>query len=82
MIADNLFKWYFRASAAGKKGDRRLFPPSARERLEAAPNTSGARARVVIDFIAGLTETSATQLHHRLSGGWTSPTLDATALIG
>jgi hypothetical protein len=35
--------------------------------------------RLVIDLIAGLTEDSAIQLHRRLLGGSSAPTLDATA---
>ena len=81
VIAD-LFGWYYDASPAGKDGDRRLFPPGARERLEQGGNSPPERARVVIDLISGLTETSAVQLHRRLSGGWTAPTLDATAQVG
>ncbi len=81
VIAD-LFGWYYDASPAGANGDRRLFPPGARERLEKAGNSPHQRARVVIDLISGLTESSAIQLHRRLSGGWTAPTLDATAVMG
>jgi hypothetical protein len=40
------------------------------------------RARVVVDLIAGLTEDAAIQLHRRLTGGWSAPTLDAMARIG
>jgi dGTPase len=81
-VISDLFRWYSDASVAGKDGDRRLFPPGAKERLEDAEDTAAARARVVVDLISGLTESSAIQLHHRLSGGWTAPTLDATAQIG
>lgn len=76
-----LFDFYFDASEAGDKGDRRLFPPSAKERLIKSENGAD-RARVVIDLLSGLTESSAVQLHRRLLGGNIDPTLDATALIG
>lgn len=79
-VIGDLFKWYFKASEP--KGDRRVFPPSARERLEATNDTAPERARVVVDLVSGLTETAAIQLHHRLSGGWTGSALDATAVIG
>jgi dGTPase len=82
-LIEDLFGWYFDASDPDKtKGDRRLLPPGAKERIEAADDTGSARARVVVDLIAGMTESSAIQLHRRLSGGWTAPTLDATALMG
>jgi len=76
VVAD-LFGWYFAAS----KDDRRLFPPGAKERLDYHEDDPALRARIVIDLIAGLTETSAIQLHRRLSGGWTAPTLDAMATM-
>jgi dGTPase len=79
-LISELFEAYFDASRKG--GDRRLFPPSARERLDRAGETDAARARVVVDLISGLTETAAVQLHQRLMGGWTGPTLDAMATIG
>lgn len=80
-VIRDLFRFYFEASDAGT-GNRRLFPPGARETLEAGPNEAGPRARVVTDLIAGLTESAAIQLHHRMAGGWTAPALDATAQIG
>lgn len=83
-VISDLFDYYFTASSPNKDqgGDQRIFPPSAKAYLEAADNEASKRARVVVDLISGLTETQATQLHQRLSGGWTSPTLDATAQIG
>jgi dGTPase len=80
-VIQELFKRYFEASSHGKHDGRRLFPPSAKERLE-SEGDEGPRARVVLDFISGLTETAAIQLHNRLSGGWTASALDATAAIG
>jgi dGTPase len=83
-VMSDLFDFYFRASSprAEDGGDHRLFPPGARERLRNATGTSTERARVVVDLLSGLTEETAIQLHHRLSGGWTAPTLDATAKMG
>jgi dGTPase len=80
-VIEDLFKFYFAASDAdpGKGGDRRLFPPGAQERLEAESDEAGPRARLVADLIAGLTETAALELHQRLMGGWSAPTLDAMA---
>jgi dGTPase len=52
---------------AAKKGDFRLFPPLERGALEAAP-TPQARVRVVVDYVARLTEGRALELHQRLMG--------------
>ncbi len=81
-LVRRLFKRYFDASDPGEAGDRRLFPPGARERLTKATSSEG-RARAVIDLIAGLTETAAVKLDQRLSGGsMSSEVLDATADLG
>lgn len=78
-----LFERYFEASEAAHGGDRRLFPPGAKERLLNSDNSPEERARVVIDLIAGLTEAGVVTLHQRLEGGWTSVrALDATADVG
>jgi dGTPase len=77
-IIRNLFCWYMEAA----EQDRRLFPPSARERLEAQPHNAAEHARIVIDLISGLTESAAITLHERLSGGVGGIALDATAAIG
>ena len=82
LIAE-LFEAYFAASSSDRdKGNYHLFPPGARERLEAGENSAAARARTVVDLISGLTETAAVQLHARLGGSGTGAALDATALIG
>jgi dGTPase len=81
-LIEELFDFYFKASAADRDGNHRLFPPGVRERLEAGEHTSAARARVVVDLVSGLTETAAAQLHRRLCGWGTGPALDATALMG
>jgi dGTPase len=78
-----LFQRYFEASKRGRSGDRRLFPVAARERLKNCDSSERARARIVIDLIAGLTEESAIALHQGLEGGWPATrALDATADIG
>lgn len=81
-MIDDLFRWYYEASAASRGGDRRLLPSGAKERLERSDDSPEARARVVIDLISGLTEATATQLHNRLSGGWSGQVLDAVADSG
>jgi dGTPase len=82
-LIGDLYDCYFSASSMDRrKGNHHLFPPGARERLEAGGQNSASRARVVLDLIAGLTETQAIQLHRRLCGWGTGPTLDSTALIG
>ena len=81
-VIGELFDVYYKASAAGKKGDRRIFPPGPLERLQKSDGRAEARTRVVIDLIAGLTETSAVKLHQRLCAGGAATTLDATARMG
>jgi dGTPase len=83
-VIRELFGFYMKASHAdpARGGDRRLFPPGARQALEEGPNEDAPRARVVVDLLSGLTEDAAIQLHRRLTGGWAAPTLDATAEIG
>ena len=76
-LIGELFDFYLAASAA-EGGDRRLFSPAARERLEEV-RSHEERVRLVIDVISGLTEETAVQLHRRLVGGGSEPTLDATA---
>jgi dGTPase len=78
-----LFKRYFEASADDDTGDRRIFPPGAKERLEKSDGSDEERARVAIDLIAGMTESGAVKIHQRLEGGWDSArALDATANFG
>jgi dGTP triphosphohydrolase len=81
-MIQQLFKCYYEAGAPGEAGDRRLFPPEAKERLAGSKNDRE-RARVVVDLIAGLTEAGATKLYQRLTGGSSSASaLDATANFG
>jgi dGTPase len=58
---------FTRYQEAVENHEYRLFPPGYVERLEDA-ETDGARARAVIDLIAGLTETAAIQIYQRLRG--------------
>lgn len=82
-VIGELFEWYFEASSPDVKiGNRHLFPPGVKERLDKGGDTADERARVVLDLISGLTESSALQLHNRISGGWKGSALDATAVIG
>jgi dGTPase len=78
-IIKDLFDAYFYASEEGRAGDRRIFPPGTKRTLDEGPNDPAYRARTVIDFIAGLTEETALELHRRLFGEGTKITLDATA---
>lgn len=77
-VIRELFDFYLEASKR-EGGDRRLFPPSWRRQLEQEGDDQERRVRLVIDLIAGLTEDSAIQLHRRLVGGSSAPTLDAMA---
>ncbi len=69
-IIRQLFYKYLDA-ATSKRTNLDLFPPSIRELLPKDQASSGSRqdlARVIIDFIAGLTEEQAVSLHHRIHG--------------
>lgn len=83
-MIEELFTFYYERSEHEPLdgGDRRVFPPGVREVLDNTPNEASARARIVTDFIAGMTESVAAELHRRITGMQTATTLDATALIG
>ena len=82
-VIRELFDCYYEASSSNReKGNPSLFPPGARERLRSDEDDQDSRARIVLDLISGLTETTAVQLHHRLCGWGSGPALDAMALIG
>lgn len=69
-IIRELFYKYFKA-ATSRKSNLDLFPASVRELLPEKPASSGSHqkvARVIIDFISGLTEEQAVALHHRIHG--------------
>jgi dGTPase len=80
-IVRDLFEEYFAASEEGHSGDRRIFPPGVKRTLDEGPNDPAYRARAVVDFIAGLTEETAVELHRRLYGDGNKHTLDATATM-
>jgi dGTPase len=82
-VVEDLFKFYFKASQSSpeKGGDRRVFPPGARQILAAGSDEAAPRARVVTDLISGLTESAALELHRRMIGGYTAPTLDGIATM-
>lgn len=80
-VVGDLFDRYFEAAAAASS-NRHIFPPGAKERLEKEGDSEARRARITLDLISGLTETAAIKLHNRLTGGWVSSALDATAAIG
>jgi dGTPase len=80
-VIEELYDTYYKASAPGRKGNRNLFPPGVRERLEGTGEEAGPRIRVVLDLLSGLTETAAVELHHRLCGWGSGHALDATALM-
>jgi dGTPase len=61
--------------AAARSGDLALFPTAQRDQLVDAPG----ELRVVTDFVAGLTEEMAYELHHRLTGEAKGSILDAAA---
>jgi dGTPase len=64
--------------ASGPADEWKLFPLAQRELLERIRSTNDAR-RVATDFIAGLTEAMAYELHHRLTGISRGSILDAAA---
>lgn len=80
-VIKDLFHFYLKASQSdpGKGGDRRVFPPGARQILDAGTDEAGPRARVVADLLSGLTETAALELHQRMIGGHAAPALDGIA---
>ena len=61
MIAREVIAWLFAALAA----DPGLLPPGWRQRL---PVENPARARVIADYIAGMTDRFAIELYTRLTG--------------
>lgn len=83
-VIEDLFMFYFDASAGQHDGggDRRVFPPGARQELEVGPNEVSFRVRVVVDLLSGLTEATALALHRRISGDGAAAVLDSAAQIG
>jgi dGTPase len=78
-IVRDLYEWYF--TATGRRETYRLLPAEAREELPSDPaeENAYARARIVVDLIAGLREEAAYQLHARMSGRQ-SAVMDVTAV--
>lgn len=74
-VVESLLDWY---RSAAEDGDYGLFPPAQAERVQAA-QTPEARGRVVIDFVAGMTESAALELFRRMSGISSGSLLDAAA---
>jgi dGTPase len=66
-------------AAAVKPSERKLFPEGYRHWLDVATNDR-IRHRVATDFVSGLTEEMAFELHHRLTGSSRGSILDAAAL--
>lgn len=60
---------------AARSGDVTIFPAAQRDQLHETPEDM----RIVTDFVAGLTEEMAYELHHRLTGESKGSILDAAA---
>ena len=64
------------------KSELGVFPPRFRELLESTPRSSGSEAssrevsRVISDYISGMTEREAIELHQRLTGASLGSVLD------
>ncbi len=63
---------------AVERDQLRLFPPFEQQRLRAA-RTEPARLRVIVDYIAGMTEERAIELYRRMMGVSSGSLLDAAA---
>lgn len=75
-VVRRLFDTYLTAASAG--GRRELLPVPEREAVADDPAPS-VRQRIICDFIAGLTELRALELHGLLTGSRQGTILDATA---
>jgi dGTPase len=76
-VIDDLHKIYVEAARDPKEGAK-LFPLAQRELLERISSLNEAR-RIATDFVAGLTEAMAYELHHRVTGVSPGSILDAAA---
>lgn len=74
-VIGNLFAAY---KDAVERDQLRLFPPFEQQRLRGA-KTEPARLRVIVDYIAGMTEERAVELHRRITGVSSGSLLDAAA---
>ena len=63
---------------AVERDQLRLFPPFEQQRLREA-RTEPARLRIIVDYIAGMTEERAVELHRRMTGISSGSLLDAAA---
>lgn len=66
-MIETLFRTFHSAALASQPQDWDIFPFGYRERLEATDEALE-RSRIVVDFIAGMTETQAIQMYQRLTG--------------
>lgn len=78
-IVTELFRIYSAAALDPKKHG--IFPPGYRERLKSA-GPEGAKVRVVVDFVAGLTEDGATQIYRKVMGTNGGSIIDAAGALG
>ncbi len=70
-IIRNLFRVFFEAAFSVKRSSRNLFPVGVQELLPTSTSRKEDRksaVRIIIDFIAGLTEEQAVSTCHRLTG--------------
>ena len=78
-LIEDLFKILTDATSESEFG---VFPPRFREHLESAPGNAGSNvsareaSRVVADYISGMTEREAIDLHQRLTGASLGSVLD------
>ena len=79
LVIGDLYNWYLHA--ADHRHTWVLLPPGCRDQLS-RDSEPEAKSRVIVDFIAGLTEHAALTLHQRLHGGAHGSILDATARMG
>jgi dGTPase len=75
-VVQRLFDTYLTASAPG--GRRELLPLPERDAVADEPSVA-VRRRIICDFIAGMTELRALELHGLLTGLRQGTILDATA---
>jgi dGTPase len=76
-VVDDLHEIY-EAAAKDTNDGHKLFPLAQREMLDGIQRTDQAQ-RIATDYVAGLTEAMAYELHHRLTGVSPGSILDAAA---
>jgi dGTPase len=77
-VVEQLWDAYFEATDPAHRGERRLLPPGFRSRLE-DDDCDEARARLVTDLVASMTESTALALYQRMSGLSSGSVLDGAA---